>query len=46
MTLFLIFWFRIIIKKSLKEFFAKKDINLFKSIDDPMRWQEQQRDEW
>ncbi|RLA07963.1 MAG: hypothetical protein DRQ51_04305 [Gammaproteobacteria bacterium] len=33
-------------KNSIKEFFATKNVDVFKAIDDPMQWQKQQRDEW
>jgi hypothetical protein len=30
----------------IKKLFENKKIEAFKSIDDPMQWQKQQRDEW
>jgi len=33
-------------KDKLKKLFAKKDVDVFKSINDPMKWQIAQRDEW
>jgi hypothetical protein len=33
-------------KESIKELFAHKSIPLFESIDDPLQWQKEQRDEW
>jgi hypothetical protein len=33
-------------KTKIKELFATKKIDTFKSIIDPMQWQKQQRDEW
>ena len=33
-------------KVKIKELFLNKKVDTFKSIDDPMQWQKQQRDEW
>ena len=33
-------------KVKIKELFNNTDIKAFKSIDDPMQWQKNQRDEW
>lgn len=33
-------------KTKIKELFANKKVDAFKSISDPMQWQKQQRDEW
>ena len=33
-------------KGRIKELFSNKDLELFRTIDDPMQWQKQQRDEW
>ena len=33
-------------KTKMKDLFAKKDIEIFKTINGPMLWQKQQRDEW
>ena len=33
-------------KTQIKELFSKNNIEVFKSIDDPMQWQKNQRDEW
>ncbi len=33
-------------KQSIKQLFKSKDIEIFKSIDNPMSWQNKQRDEW
>jgi hypothetical protein len=33
-------------KTKIKELFATKKVDAFKSISDPMQWQKQQRDEW
>ncbi len=33
-------------KQSIKKLFANKDFEVFKSIKDPMKWQEEQRLEW
>lgn len=33
-------------KSKIKELFASHNIEAFKSIDDPMQWQKNQRDEW
>jgi len=33
-------------KTKVKKLFSNKKINTFKTIDDPMLWQKQQRDEW
>ena len=33
-------------KAKMKDLFANKDIEIFKTINDPILWQEQQRDEW
>lgn len=33
-------------KSKIKQLFENKNIEVFQSIDDPMQWQKQQRDEW
>ncbi len=33
-------------KAQIKDLFEKNSIEVFKSIDDPMQWQKNQRDEW
>jgi len=33
-------------KTQINELFSKNNIELFKSIDNPMQWQKNQRDEW
>jgi hypothetical protein len=33
-------------KAQIKELFSNNDIEAFKSIDDPIQWQKNQRDEW
>ena len=33
-------------KTKIKELFSNKKVDIFKTIDNPMLWQEQQRDEW
>jgi len=33
-------------KTKIKELFSNKKVDAFKTIDDPMQWQKQQRDEW
>ena len=33
-------------KHKLQQLFKEKKINVFASIDDPLAWQDQQRDEW
>lgn len=33
-------------KQSIQELFAHKKTLLFTSIDDPLQWQKEQRDEW
>ena len=33
-------------KAKMKELFQNKKIDTFKTIDDPMQWQKEQRDEW
>ena len=33
-------------KTKIKELFSNKKIDTFKTIDDPMQWQKEQRDEW
>jgi len=33
-------------KTKIEELFKNQNIELFKSIDDPMQWQKNQRDEW
>ena len=33
-------------KTKIKELFSNKKIDTFKTIDNPMQWQKQQRDEW
>ncbi|MBW6488418.1 hypothetical protein [Sulfurimonas sp.] len=33
-------------KKAVQELFENKNVEPFKSINDPMKWQEQQREEW
>jgi hypothetical protein len=33
-------------KTKIKELFSNKKVDTFKTIDDPMQWQKQQRDEW
>lgn len=33
-------------KTKIKELFSNKKTDTFKTIDDPMQWQKQQRDEW
>lgn len=33
-------------KEKIKKLFEAKKIDVFKSIDDPLQWQKQQRDEW
>lgn len=33
-------------KEKVKKLFAAKKIETFKSIDNPLQWQRQQRDEW
>lgn len=33
-------------KAQIKELFSKNNIEVFKSISDPMQWQKNQRDEW
>ena len=33
-------------KTDIKALFANKKVEAFKTIDDPMQWQKQQRDEW
>lgn len=33
-------------KKAVQELFENKNVEPFKSINDPMEWQEQQREEW
>jgi hypothetical protein len=34
------------IKKDIKELLETKNIELFKGINDPMQWQNKQREEW
>jgi len=34
------------IKESVKKLFDHKNIHVFKSIDDPLQWQKEQREEW
>ena len=33
-------------KAKIKDLFSKNSTQVFKSIDDPMQWQKNQRDEW
>jgi len=33
-------------KYKMQQLFKEKKINLFTSIDDPLAWQDQQRDQW
>lgn len=33
-------------KELLQELFKHKEVNVFKGIEDPVLWQQQQRDEW
>lgn len=33
-------------KHKIQQLFKAKKINVFASIDDPLAWQDQQRDEW
>jgi len=33
-------------KTKMKELFLNKKVDTFKTIDDPMQWQKEQRDEW
>ena len=33
-------------KTDIKALFSNKQVNTFKTIDDPMQWQKQQRAEW
>ena len=33
-------------KSKIKELFSNHNIEVFKSIDDPIKWQKNQRDEW
>jgi sulfatase maturation enzyme AslB (radical SAM superfamily) len=33
-------------RTQIKELFSKNNIEVFKSIDGPMQWQKNQRDEW
>lgn len=33
-------------KESLKKLFNKKNVELFKTIDNPLEWQRKQRDQW
>ena len=33
-------------KVKIKDLFSKNSTQVFKSIDDPMQWQKNQRDEW
>jgi hypothetical protein len=33
-------------KTKIKELFSNKKVDTFKTIDDLMQWQKQQRDEW
>ena len=33
-------------KTKIQELFSNKKVDTFKTIDDPMQWQKQQRDEW
>ena len=33
-------------KTKIQELFSNKKVDAFKTIDDPMQWQKQQRDEW
>ena len=33
-------------KQQVKELFHDKKISLFNSIDDPVKWQKKQREEW
>lgn len=33
-------------KESLKKLFNKKNVELFKTIDNPLEWQRNQRDQW
>ena len=33
-------------KIKIQELFSNKKVDAFKTIDDPMQWQKQQRDEW
>jgi len=34
------------IKMKMEELFKHKNVNLFESIEDPVSWQKNQRDEW
>ena len=33
-------------KQNIKQLFKTKEIEVFKSIDNPLSWQEKQREEW
>ena len=33
-------------KQAIKDLFEKKNVSLFKAIKDPVKWQQQQREEW
>ena len=33
-------------KTKIQELFSNKKVDTFKTIEDPMQWQKQQRDEW
>lgn len=33
-------------KESIKKLFVQKEFTLFASMDDPVQWQREQRDEW
>ena len=33
-------------KQAIKELFEKKNVHLFSSIKDPVKWQQQQREDW
>ena len=33
-------------KQAIKDLFEKKNVSLFEAIKDPVKWQQQQREEW
>ena len=33
-------------KQKIKKLFSKQDVKPFASIDDPLKWQQEQREEW
>ena len=33
-------------KQAIKELFEKKNVHLFSSIKEPVKWQQQQREDW